>query len=155
MNEAVASLRERLWTGLAEIEGVRRYSPSGDCLANTLHVGFAAVPGEALVAALDLEGVAVSVGSACAAGSGEPSHVLLALGCSTDAARGGVRFSLGPATTRAEIDLSVAATQRVLEQIRAASVSTARAGTAGGPPAATVVRVPGEVAAHAAREAHK
>ena len=50
--------------------------------------------GEALVAALDLEGVAVSSGSACAAGAGEPSHVLIAVGHATDAARNGVRFSV-------------------------------------------------------------
>jgi cysteine desulfurase len=155
LDERTAALRERLWSGLAEIDGVRRYSPRRDCLPNTLHVGFAGVAGEALVAALDLEGVAVSVGSACAAGSGEPSHVLLALGCTPDAARSGVRFSLGPETTSEEIDGAVAVTRRVLEQIRAASPMVARPGTAGGPPAAAVVRAQGDANTRGAREAHK
>ena len=57
-----------------------------------------------LVAALDLDGVAVSSGSACAAGAGEPSHVLLALGRTADAARDGVRFSLGRTNTMDEIE---------------------------------------------------
>ena len=70
------------------------------------------------MAALDLEGVAASVGSACAAGSGEPSHVLRAIGCDEAAARGGVRFSLGAATTAAEVDAAAAALRRVVERAR-------------------------------------
>lgn len=114
----VAALRERLARGLATIAGVRRYSPQENCLPNTLHVGFAGVTGETLVAALDLEGVAVSVGSACAAGSGEPSHVLLALGVTDGEARSGVRFSLGAATTADEIDTAVTIVRRVVAHIR-------------------------------------
>src|SRR5262249_49080199 len=103
----------------AGLEGVGRNSPSRDCLPNTLNVGVPGVRGEALVAALDLEGVAVSVGSACAAGSGEPSHVLRAIGRSDDEARGGVRFRLGPATPADESDAAAAATRRVVQRIRA------------------------------------
>jgi cysteine desulfurase len=115
---ATEGLRERLWQAMSSIAGVYRHSPVTDCLPNTLNVGFGGVRGEALVAALDLEGVAVSVGSACAAGSGEPSHVLLAIGRSGEEARGGVRFSLGPETTGEEIDAASAAVRRVLERIR-------------------------------------
>jgi len=116
---AVAALRERLWSGVASIGGVRRHSPAGGCLPNTLNLGFSGVRGEALVAALDLEGVAVSVGSACAAGSGEPSHVLRAIGCDDADAAGGVRFSLGWSTTAEEIDAAAAAVRRVVDRIRA------------------------------------
>jgi cysteine desulfurase len=114
----VARLRDRLWSGVALLDGVRCHSLAIDCLPNTLSVGFADVRGESLVAALDLEGVAVSVGSACAAGSGEPSHVLRAIGCDDEEARGGVRFSLGPATTTADIDAALAAVRRVVERMR-------------------------------------
>jgi len=122
---AATALRERLWTRLATLPGARRYSPAQDCLPNTLNAGFAGVRGEALVAGLDLEGVAVSVGSACAAGSGEPSHVLRAIGCDAVAAAAGVRFSLGRDTTAAEIDVAAAAVARVVEQVRAVGARAA------------------------------
>ena len=97
-------MREHLWQGLVGIAGAERYSPEANCLPNTLLVGFSGLRGESVVAALDLEGIAVSVGSACAAGSGEPSHVLQALGYDDDQARGGVRFSCGRETSPSEID---------------------------------------------------
>ncbi|MEO8602301.1 MAG: cysteine desulfurase family protein [bacterium] len=118
--QSIARLRECLWAGMADTSGVRRYSPLRDCLANTLSAGFAGLRGEALVAGLDLEGVAVSVGSACAAGSGEPSHVLRAIGCDEAAAAAGVRFSLGAQTTELEIDTAAAALRRVVERMRSA-----------------------------------
>lgn len=114
----VEELRERLWRGIAEIRGATRYSPAEGCLPNTLLVGFAGLRGESVVAALDLERVAVSVGSACSAGSGEPSHVLRALGHDDESARGGVRFSTGYTTTAAEIDRAVAIVHKVVERMR-------------------------------------
>jgi cysteine desulfurase len=121
--EACVALRDVLWSGLhAGIPGVCRNSPAGDCLPNTLHVSVEGVRGEALVAALDLAGVAVSSGSACAAGAGEPSHVLLALGRSAEAARDGVRFSLGRTNTFGEMErvvaLTIAAVQRSRQRRR-------------------------------------
>jgi len=111
-------LRERLWTALSSIAGAQRNSPADGCLPNTLNVRFAGVRGEALVAALDLEGVAVSVGSACAAGSAEPSHVLRAIGRSEGEARDGVRFSLGSETAAGDIDAAAAIVVEVVERIR-------------------------------------
>ena len=133
---ASEALRERLWTAIASIAGVRRHSPAVDCLPNTLNVGFAGVRGEALVAALDLEGVAVSVGSACAAGSGEPSHVLMAIGCNDEQSRGGVRFSLGQQTSAEEIDAAAVAVRHVVHRIRLVSHSAASDALQGAAPSA-------------------
>lgn len=119
--EACVNLREALWTGLSErIPGVIRNSPTGSaCLPNTLHVTFAGIRGEALVAALDLADIAVSSGSACAAGAGEPSHVLLAMGRSRDEARNGVRFSFGRGNTLDDVAAIVEATAMAVERMRA------------------------------------
>jgi cysteine desulfurase len=119
--EACVALREALWAGLqARIPGICRNSPAGgDCLPNTLNVSVDGVRGEALVAALDLAGVAVSSGSACAAGAGEASHVLLAVGRDPDAARDGVRFSLGRSNTNEDIEPIVAHTAAAAQRIRA------------------------------------
>lgn len=125
---SLAPLRDRLWSGLAEIDGVRRNSPSKDCLPNTLHVSFSDVRGESFVAALDLEGIAVSVGSACAAGSAEPSHVLLAIGRSPGEAAEGVRFSLGERTTVEEIDRTLAVVRRVVAHMRGTGREATRHG---------------------------
>ncbi len=93
----LAALTEALWSGLrARIPDAVRNGPStGPRLPNTLNVGFPGVPGESLLVRLDLDGVAASLGSACAAGAAEPSHVLRAMGRDADAARGGLRLSLG------------------------------------------------------------
>ncbi len=122
-----AALRDALWHGIEQtISGVRRYGTGGvHALPNTLNVSFAGVRGEALVAALDLEGVAVSSGSACAAGAAEPSHVLLALGCDAEEARDGVRFSLGRTNTAAEIDRVIHLTGAVVRRMRAAAPALA------------------------------
>ena len=111
---AAARLVERLWTGLrTRVPGVVLNGPAdGPRLPNTLNVSFPGAAGESLLVLLDLAGVAVSLGSACAAGAAEPSHVLLAMGRDRDAARNGVRFSVGPSTVAADID-------RVLELLPA------------------------------------
>ena len=121
--EACVAMRDALWDGLRRrIPRVTRNSPDGaDCLPNTLNVSFEGVRGEALVAALDLEGVAVSSGSACAAGAGEPSHVLLGLGRGADAARDGVRFSFGRTNTLADLTRMLTVTSVAVERMRAAN----------------------------------
>lgn len=114
------ALTERLWEGLRiAVPDVRRHGPHGGAaLPNTLNVGVPGCAGESLLVLLDLDGVAVSLGSACAAGAPEPSHVLLAMGCDRETARAGLRFSLGPTTTAAEIDAAVAAFPRAVRQVR-------------------------------------
>ena len=110
----VAALRDRLEAGLG---GLRNGDPA-HCLPNTLNVAFDGVDAEALLAALDLAGVAASAGSACTAGSLEPSHVLLAMGISDARARSSLRFSLGVGTTEADIDTAIAATRDALQRLR-------------------------------------
>jgi cysteine desulfurase len=82
--------------------------------------------GDALVRALDLEGIAASTGSACTTGSTEPSHVLTALGYPEDEARGSLRLTLGRTSTDAEVDHAAAVIPVVIERMRAASSANAR-----------------------------
>ncbi|HXJ34225.1 MAG TPA: cysteine desulfurase family protein [Candidatus Eisenbacteria bacterium] len=116
----MAALRDRLWEGLrAALPDIVRNGPAGEPrLPNTLNVTVPRCEGESLLVLLDLEGVAASLGSACAAGGAEPSHVLRAMGRSEAEARSGLRLSLGPATTDAEIDRVVAVVPRLVAQIR-------------------------------------
>jgi cysteine desulfurase len=80
-------------------------SPDENCLANTISLVVHGADSIALLAGLDLEGICASSGSACSAGSLEPSHVVVALG-KPDAANSLVRFSLGRETTEMEVDFA-------------------------------------------------
>ena len=73
-------------------------------MPNTTNISFDGIDAESLLIALDLEGVAISTGSACSSGTLEPSHVLRAMGLPMSRTRNSLRFSLGPGTTSAEID---------------------------------------------------
>jgi cysteine desulfurase len=98
-------LRDRLQEGL--LENIPEVQVNGDsirCLPGTLNMSFRAVGGEPLLINLDLLGVAVSTGSACASGSTEPSHVLVAMGVPRDMIQGSLRFSLGWGNTEEEVD---------------------------------------------------
>lgn len=101
----IARLRDRLEAGiLARVPQARVLGAGVERLPNTAAVLFPGVPNEALLIGFDLEGVAVSAGSACSSGTPTASPALLALGLSRDEARGVVRFSLSRETTGAEID---------------------------------------------------
>jgi cysteine desulfurase len=91
-------------------------------LAGTSSIAFAQAPADALLIGLDLEGIAASAGSACAAGSLEPSHVLAAIGVSPADARGVLRFSLGRTTREAEIERVVSVIPEVVAQVRGVAV---------------------------------
>jgi len=97
-------LRERLEAGLHQLSGITIFGESAPRLPNTSQFGVAGWEGEALLMALDRKGIAVSSGSACASGTGEPSHVLLGMGLARDLAYSAIRVSLGVANTVAEID---------------------------------------------------
>ncbi len=100
-----ARLRDRLWDGLqAKVPAVVRNGSPEHALPNTLNVSFEPARGDVLLAALDLEGVSVSTGAACASGSTVASHVLLAMGHSEARARAALRFSVGHGVDEGQID---------------------------------------------------
>jgi cysteine desulfurase len=89
---------------LARVPGTAVNGDPSARVPNTTNISFDGIEAESLLIALDLEGVAVSTGSACSSGSLEPSHVLRAMNLPSPRARNSLRFSLGSATTREEID---------------------------------------------------
>ncbi|HSD27684.1 MAG TPA: aminotransferase class V-fold PLP-dependent enzyme [Vicinamibacteria bacterium] len=99
----VAALRDALEARLLAIPGVRRNG--GDPrVPNTTNVSFEGIDAEALLIALDLEGIATSTGAACAAGGIEPSHVLRAMGQPPERVQSSLRLSLGRGTTQQDVD---------------------------------------------------
>jgi cysteine desulfurase len=116
-----AQLRDRLWDGIAaKVPDVSRNGDPKHVLANTLNLCFRDTPGELLLQALDLEGIAVSAGAACASGSVEPSHVLVAMGYSKAEARGTLRFSVGHGSDEAQIDRVLSVLPDLVARVRAA-----------------------------------
>jgi cysteine desulfurase len=99
----VAALRDGLEARLLAIPGVRR-NGDGPRVSNTTNLSFEGIDAEALLIALDLEGVAVSTGAACAAGGIEPSHVLRAMGQPPERVQSSLRLSLGRGTTQEEVE---------------------------------------------------
>ena len=96
-----AALRDRLEQGiLAKVPGTAVNGDPGARVPNTTNISFEGVEGESMVIGLDLEGIAVSTGSACSSGTLEPSHVLRAIGLTPSRIESAVRFSLGEGTDR-------------------------------------------------------
>jgi cysteine desulfurase len=109
----------RLWRGIVDrLPDAERNSPVTGVVPNTLNVSVPGTSTEGLLIGLDLDGVAVAAGSACAAGSLEPSHVLLAMGRSPAAARSALRISIGHATTEDDVDLLLCVLPRVVARCR-------------------------------------
>lgn len=114
--QALARLRDALEEGIAAAHpGARVNGAAAPRMPHVTSVVFPGWPAPELVAALDLEGVATSAGSACSAGTSEPSPVLLAMG-DPRAAASSVRFSLGEETSRADVDHALGALRRVLHR---------------------------------------
>jgi cysteine desulfurase len=112
-SERLRGLRERLWQRF-EPAGARRNGHPTQRLPGNLNVAFPGARADAVLVAL--RDVALSSGSACASATGEPSHVLLALGLDPELARSSLRFGLGRGTTAEEIEI---AADRVLEEVAA------------------------------------
>lgn len=118
----LAALRDRFEEAL--VTGIPSVRVNGDAvrrLPNTTNLTFAGAAGEALVIALDLQGISSSMGAACSSGAVAPSHVLLAIGLCAEEARSTLRFSLGRPTTEAEIDAAIAAIPPAVARLRALS----------------------------------
>jgi len=119
--ERVSALRDRMWEGIrARVPDVRLNGHPTERLPGTANVCYRNVESESIVLGLDLKGIAVSAGSACTAGSVEPSHVLVAMGVPLDWAMGAVRSSLGRSTTTEDVDFVVASVTEVVSRIRQA-----------------------------------
>ena len=101
----IKNLKERLWAGLSELEGVSLNGSTEHGVAGILNVGFAGVDGESLL--LSLPEIAVSSGSACNSATMAPSYVLKALGLDDEIAHASIRFSIGRFSTEEEIDHAV------------------------------------------------
>jgi cysteine desulfurase len=115
----ICSLRDRLQIGLHESCGEVIVNGSQDHrLPNTLNISFPGLEGEAMLIALDLEGIACSLGSTCASGSAEPAPVLVAMGRTKDVYKSAVRFSLTTETTSEEIDEAIQRIARVVNRLR-------------------------------------
>ncbi len=123
-NARLAALRDQLSAGLLQIEGAELTGHPTERLPNNSSVLLDGLEGGDLVAALDLEGVEVSTGSACTSGSTEPSHVLLAMGVDLLRAHGSLRLTAGRATTEADIVRTVDATRAVVARMRQALPAT-------------------------------
>lgn len=116
----LAGLRDRLQQRILErIPNVQIHGHPTERLPNLLAASFAGVEGEALLMSLDLRGIAVSTGSACAADSAEPSHVLRAMGVPHDQALASLRFSLGRDNTREQIDYVARTLEDAVAALRA------------------------------------
>jgi cysteine desulfurase len=119
--ERLAQLRARLFAGLTEgLDGVALNGPNLDMpglrLPGNLNLSFAGVDGEALI--MNVEGLAVSSGSACTSVNPGPSHVLQALGMSDEAVHSSLRFGLGRFNTEDDVDFAVATIKGAVENLR-------------------------------------
>lgn len=116
-------LRERI---LAEIPFSSANSPAEGCLPNILNVSFQAAEGESIQLYLDAANIAVSTGSACAAGDLEPSYVIMATRNDAEVAHSSIRFSLGLNTTKKDIDEVMLALPKIIKHLQ--GISTVKTG---------------------------
>ena len=123
----LAVLRDRLEEGvLANVSGTAINGARTPRVPNTTNISFDRTEAESLLIALDLEGIAVSTGSACSSGTLEPSHVLKAMGFPPHRTQNSIRFSLGAANTDADVDRVIAVLPGVVEKLRNLTRTPAR-----------------------------
>jgi cysteine desulfurase len=123
-NTRVRALRDKLENGILNgIPGAVRNGTPDERLPNTSNLSFEGIEAEGILLLLDELGICASSGSACTSGSLDPSHVLLAMGCSVARARGSVRFSLGIYNTEAEVDFLLKHLPPIISKVRSHSHS--------------------------------
>ena len=122
-------LKDMLHKGIEErIDDALLNGHPSDSLANTLNVSFPGAEGESILLYLDLAGIAVSTGSACASGSLDPSHVLLATGVDAERAHGSIRISLGRDNTVEDVEYMLDVLPGVIKRIRNMSTAYIKGG---------------------------
>jgi cysteine desulfurase len=115
----IQDLRDKLMDGLLNsVPNCKLNGSREKRLPNNVNISFPGAEGEAILLALDIEGIAVSTGSACASGDLEPSHVLVALGLRPEDYHSNIRFSLGKYTTEDEIDRVLEILPGIIERLR-------------------------------------
>ncbi|GHV78066.1 cysteine desulfurase [Spirochaetia bacterium] len=118
----IRPLRNRLRDGLlAAVPNITINGHPEDVLPNTLNVSFPGAEGESILLGMDLNGIEASTGSACASGSLEPSHVLMAVGVGPELAHGSIRFSLGWGVTKEDIEYIIDTVPPIIARFRAMS----------------------------------
>jgi cysteine desulfurase len=120
-DKSISALRDRLERELLTIEGTTLNGADVPRVPNTTNICFEGIEGEALVIALDLQGLAVSTGAACSSGAIEPSHVLTAMGLSRDQAKSSIRFSLGKQNAGDDIDFALSVIPATVARLRSLS----------------------------------
>ncbi len=122
----IKAMRDRLHKGITdEIDRLKLNGHPEIRLPNTLNLSFEDVEGESLVMSLDLEGIAVSTGSACSEGNVDPSHVLLAMGLSNQQASSSIRFSFGRFNEEKDVDRVLEILPGIVDRIRQVKKSEA------------------------------
>lgn len=117
--ERLTKLRDKLIAGiLASVPKTKLNGHAANRLPNNANISFLDVEGEALMLYLDAKGIFVSTGSACTSASLDPSHVLLAIGKSSEEAHGAMRFTLGRSTTEKDIDYVLKVLPPLVEKLR-------------------------------------
>ena len=123
----LAALRDRLETEVLRlVPGTTVNAAGSPRVPNTTNISFDRIEAESLLIGLDLQGVAVSTGSACSSGTLEPSHVLRAMGLPTHRTQNALRFSLGAGNTEADLDHLLAVLPGVVEKLRGLTRVVAR-----------------------------
>jgi cysteine desulfurase len=128
----IRALRDKLETGILQsISGVVRNGSREARLPNTSNLSFDGLEAEGILLLLDEQGICASSGSACTSGLLDPSHVLMAMGCSQARARGSVRLSLGIFNTEAEVDFLLKQLPPIIAKLRSHSHSGKVSGKSG------------------------
>ncbi|MDR2738834.1 MAG: cysteine desulfurase [Treponema sp.] len=118
----IRALRNQLRDGLlANVPNITINGHPTDVLPNTLNVSFPGAEGESILLGMDLKGIEASTGSACASGSLEPSHVLMAVGVGPELAHGSIRFSLGWGVSKEDIQYIIDTVPPIIARFRAMS----------------------------------
>jgi cysteine desulfurase len=117
-NQEMCAARDHLERELLRIEATGLNGEDSPRVPNTTNICFDGIEGEALVIALDLQGLAVSTGSACSSGAIEPSHVLTAMGLPSDRAKSSIRFSLGKQNTLEDVNFALGLIPQTVARLR-------------------------------------
>ncbi|MCE5196816.1 MAG: cysteine desulfurase NifS [Negativicutes bacterium] len=117
-NAREAALRDQLIAGLLKIPDVRLNGHPTRRLSSNVNVSIAYIEGESILLSLDLQGICASSGSACASGSLEPSHVLLAIGLDHPTAHGSLRLTLGRENTAEDVDFVLQVMPEIVQRLR-------------------------------------